>query len=54
MFQELEKMIIDKYCLANPVYISAQIYVISSDVQDCDYDSYDGGNAWTPENIWLK
>jgi peptide/nickel transport system substrate-binding protein len=54
MFQQLEKMIIDQYCLAVPVYVSAVFSIASPVVQGSDYDSYDGGNAWTPENIWLS
>jgi peptide/nickel transport system substrate-binding protein len=54
MFQQLEKIIIDQYCLAVPVYVSAVFSVSSPVVQGSDYDSYDGGNAWTPENIWLS
>jgi peptide/nickel transport system substrate-binding protein len=54
MFQELNKMIIDQYCLASTVYISTSIYVYSSAVRDCDFAAYSGAAAWSPENIWLS
>jgi peptide/nickel transport system substrate-binding protein len=53
MIQEIQKMIIDDYCLAMPIFIGESLFVQDSRVHDMDmfkYAVYD----WRAENVWLS
>lgn len=54
MFQEIQKMMIDEFCMAIPIYVGYSSSVIdSSTVQDLDLYQY-SQPQWCPEKAWLK
>ncbi len=53
LYQELEKMIIDTYCLAIPCYVNATFAATNFQVHDFTFNNY-GQSIWEPENVWLS
>lgn len=53
MFQDLQKMIIDQYCLAFPVYAGYSAAVSSLQVHDLELLEY-AMIEWHPEKAWLS
>jgi ABC-type transport system substrate-binding protein len=53
LYQELEKMIIDSYCLAMPCYVNATFAATNLQVRDFNFNNY-GQAIWNPENVWLS
>lgn len=54
LFQQLNKMIIDQYCMVNPVYVSYAIAVVKSpEVHDMDLVTL-AYHVWHPANAWLS
>jgi peptide/nickel transport system substrate-binding protein len=51
--QELEKMLIDTYCLAIPCYVNATFTATNLQVRDFNFNNY-GQGIWDPENTWLS
>jgi peptide/nickel transport system substrate-binding protein len=51
--QELEKMLIDTYCLAIPCYVNATFSATNLQVRDFNFNNY-GQAIWDPENAWLS
>jgi peptide/nickel transport system substrate-binding protein len=50
--QELNRLIIDKYCTANPIYTALNLGAIYPYVRDARiFDPWQ--EIWTPENAWL-
>lgn len=52
-FQDLEKMVIDQYCLAFPCYTVAQTGITNLQVHNYNFTNY-GASIWNPENVWLS
>jgi len=53
MYQNLMKMIIDKYFMAVPIYIGNSLVAYSSTVHDLGMNE-SASHVWFPENIWLS
>ena len=53
LIKELNKMIIDQYCLLSTVWGDVALSAISTSVQDCDMGKF-SGTDWHPEKVWLK
>jgi ABC-type transport system substrate-binding protein len=53
LLREVEKIVIDGYCLAVPVQVEQAISVHSMQVHDCNAYQYYGMN-WHPANVWLS
>jgi peptide/nickel transport system substrate-binding protein len=53
LYQELEKMIIDTYCLAIPCYVNATFAATNLQVRDFTFNNY-GQGIWEPENVWIS
>ena len=53
LYQDLEKKIIDTYCLAFPCYVNATFAATNLQVHDFNMDNY-GQGMWNPENVWLS
>jgi ABC-type transport system substrate-binding protein len=52
-FQQLQKMIIDQYCMVTPFYLFVAVLGKNSTVHDLDLGVY-AKNEWLPENAWLS
>jgi peptide/nickel transport system substrate-binding protein len=53
LYQDLEKMIIDTYCLAIPCYVNATFAATNLQVRDFTFNNY-GQGIWEPENVWIS
>ena len=53
LLREVEKIVIDDYCLAVPVQVEQAISVHSMQVHDCNAYKYYGMN-WHPADVWLS
>jgi peptide/nickel transport system substrate-binding protein len=53
MFQELNRLIIDEYCMAIPLFVNSQFVVNSFNVHDLDKGKYNA-SQWRPEKAWLS
>lgn len=53
LYQELEKMIIDTYCLAFPCYVITTLTASNLQVHDFNFNNY-GQGIWNPEDVWLS
>ena len=51
--QALEKMIIDDYCLAMPIFVGESFLVQNSQVHNMDMFKY-AVFDWRAENVWLS
>jgi peptide/nickel transport system substrate-binding protein len=54
IIHDLQKMIIDKYCLALPLFEMVQKCYSYNPVKDSNYFSPVGSWWWNPENTWLN
>jgi peptide/nickel transport system substrate-binding protein len=53
MFQNVTKMIIDNYCLANPIYMMCNGAAIAPSVNDLDVFTF-AAQEWHPELAWMN
>lgn len=53
MFQAVEKMMIDDYCIGFPFYVSHGSFVSSQQVHGFDLYTY-ASSDWNPEKVWLS
>jgi len=53
LYQDLEKMIIDNYCLAIPCYVVGVLTATNLQLHDFNFNNY-GPAIWNPENAWLS
>jgi peptide/nickel transport system substrate-binding protein len=53
MFQELMKTIIDKYCMAVPLFVNTSFTISDLKVHDLDMAKYNA-TQWRPEKVWLS
>lgn len=51
-FQQLQKMIIDQYCMVTPFFLFVVVLGKNNTVHDLDLGTY--GFEWLPENAWLS
>ncbi len=53
LLKEIQKMMVDKYCMAIPICVTTNTLLLTKEVHDCNY--YRGGaTTWNPENVWLS
>ena len=52
--QEVMKLMIDKYCLINPMWCALNIGITQAYVKDSGLVSTPNMGFWTPENAWLN
>jgi len=52
MFKDVQKVMIDDYCIMNPIYLSTSLFCFSKKVQGSGLGTY--GTEWWPEDTWIS